>query len=470
MSQDNQANFAYLLTITLVTALGGILFGFDTGVVSGLTESVKAQFSLSEMMQGWFTSSIIIGCMIGAGISGFSSDAFGRKGVMIAAAVMFFVSAWGCGFAYGFYDLFAYRFLGGIGVGIASMVAPLYISEISPSHLRGRLVAVFQLAIVSGLFLSYLSNAMVRVAPEFIPSLFTGKTMGFLFVQENWRGMFLVECLPAAVYFFALFFVPESPRWWVAKGREDKANGILTKLFGQNAAENEIRNIKDVIGQNAGSFSELFSKKLLKGLRIAVVLMFLSQVTGINAVMYYGVSVFKGAGFAEETAFWLQVLIGVTNIVFTFVAIGLVDHWGRKPLLKIGTTAIFIALTLVSLIVWTKSPESTSVLPMMLILLLNMIFIAAFAMSWGAIPWVIVAEIFPTRIRGRASSVGTFTIWFSCFLVVQMFPIMNAKIGIGGCYAIFAAFMFMALIFVWFYLPETKGRSLEQIESELYGK
>ena len=465
---SNGTRFAYLILITAVAALGGFLFGFDTGVVSGLNESVKNYFGLDDAaLEGFFVSCVTIGCIIGAGLAGYASDLFGRKKVLLISGVLLFVAAQGCGFPPNFSGLILFRFVGGIGVGVASMVAPLYISEISPPSIRGRMVTLFQLAIVFGIFSAYASNTFIWSLSDMFPESTKQSVFTRVFISENWRGMFLMGCLPAALYFFAIFFVPESPRWWAGKNRDDKAMHTLEKLFGREEAEREMQEIRAVLAEETGRFSEIFSPKYRFGLMVGVLLMFFSQVTGINVIMYFGNQVFKEAGFSDKFSYWLQTFVGLANIAFTLFALWKVDQWGRKPLLKIGTMTIFSSLALIGVLFALKSHGIGASVLLYFLPVLIVLFIASFAMSWGPIPWVVVSEIFPTRIRGRAASIGTMTIWISCFLVVQTFPWLREK-GPELCFAIYAALMIPALIFVWRYLPETKGRSLEELEKYLY--
>ena len=461
---QNTTRFSYLLLITAVAALGGFLFGFETGVVSGLNESVKTYFGLDANMEGFFVASVTIGCILGAALAGFASDAFGRKSVLLLSGVLFFVSILGCTFPPNFAGLILFRWIGGVGVGIASMVAPLYISEIAPPSIRGRLVTLFQMAIVFGIFAAYASNAMIRSLEGVLPDI---SVISWIFVEEYWRGMFLMGCIPATIYFIALFFVPESPRWWASKNRDDKALTTLEKLFGREEAEREMKDIRVVLAEGTGKFSEIFSPKYRFGLMIGVLLMFFSQVTGINVIMYFGNQVFTEAGYSERFSYVLQTFVGLANIIFTLFALWKIDQWGRKPLLKLGTMSIFVSLALIGVLFALKSQGIGESILLHGLPILIVLFIASFAMSWGPIPWVVVSEIFPTRIRGRAASLGTMTIWISCFLVVQTFPLLREKAP-ELSFAIYAGLMIPALIFVWRYLPETKGRSLEELEKYLY--
>ncbi len=465
-TSNNRGSLVFLAVICSVAALGGFLFGFDTGVVSGINASLKVQYQLTAPMEGWFVSSALLGCIFGAMAAGWLADLFGRKFVLILSGIFFFLSAAGCGYPPNFTLLVIARMLGGLGIGIASMVAPLYISEISPPKLRGRLVTLFQLAVVVGIFASYASNSLILTISEDYADWITSESLGFVLVRENWRGMFLAGTFPALLFLLLLLPIPESPRFWAKQGKEEKARAVLAKILGREEADREIVEIRAVLQQESGRILELFDRYRL-GLLIAVLLMFFSQVTGINVIMYFGNQVFENAGFSKTFSFRLQTLVGVSNIVFTLFALWKVDTLGRRPLLKIGTACLLVILTVMSLLfAFQNSLPPTLMyvsLPVFIIL-----FVAAFAMSWGPIPWVVVSEIFPTRIRGRAASIGTMTIWISCLLVAQTFPMLRENLGPAACFAVYAACMIPAMLFVGFVLPETKGRSLEELERILY--
>lgn len=454
----------FLLSICSVAALGGFLFGFDTGVVSGTNHALKNQFELTPLGEGWFVSSALIGCVLGAAIAGILADYCGRKPVLLLSACFFFLSALGCGYPPHFTFLIWARILGGVGVGLASMVAPLYISELSPPKHRGRLVSLFQLAVVIGIFASYFSNATIaRIANC---QIFRSETLQLILVNENWRGMFLAETIPALLFFLLLLFVPESPRFWAKIGQVSRAKKTLDLLLGPEEADRELADIGRTLEQESGRFLELFSRYRL-GLLIAISLMFFSQVTGINVIMYYGNQVFEEGGFSNSFSYALQTYVGIANVLFTLLALWKIDSWGRKPLLKTGTLCILFALGMTAVLFLLRNTLPSSlvygILPVLII-----VFVASFAMSWGPIPWVVVSEIFPTRIRGRAASIGTLTIWASCILVAQTFPVLQKYLGPAACFAIYAGCMIPALLFIQFVLPETKESSLEEIENRLY--
>lgn len=457
----------YVWAISFVAALGGFLFGFETGVVSGLIDAIRAKYELIPASEGFFVSAAVLGCIVGAPCAGFLADRFGRKKVLFLSGVLFFLSGLGCGYPINFAALVIFRALGGIGVGIASVVAPLYISEIAPTKIRGRLVVLFQLAVVFGLFSSYASNALIDLCSKRFADLFTLPALSFIFVEESWRAMFLALCIPAAIYSILSFFIPESPRWSLLRGQPETAKRVLDKFLGPEDAAREMEEIRNSCRMEQGRFAELFESGVRFRLLIAAVLMFFSQVTGVNVIMYFGKEVFTESGFSSDFSFWLQVIVGVANIGFTFLAIAKIDQWGRKTLLKIGTVSLLAILLLLTILFSTKPYWTGNTAVLWLLPVLIVFFIAAFAMSWGAVPWVVVSEIFPNRIRGRAASIGTMVIWISCFLVVQTFPMLK-EFGAEICFGLYSFFMVLALVFVCRFMPETKGRSLEEIEGELY--
>ena len=459
----------YLWGISFVVALGGFLFGFDTGVVSGLTESVEKQFQLSDIGKGWFVSSAILGCIIGAGCAGIIADRLGRKTVLFLTGFLFMAGAIGCAYPYNWTFFIVIRIVGGAGIGAASMIVPLYIAEIAPPNVRGRLGTFFQLAIVFGLFVSYFSNTLINSIPALCPEWFTLPLLSYVFIEENWRGMFLMGSFPAIFYTLLLVLVPESPRWQLVNGKEAMALKTLNKLLDPQNADRELESIRLASRQETGSFGELFATRIRFGIVIAVLLMFFAQFTGINAVMYFGNEVFKDAGFSKNFSFWLQtIIIGITNIVFTVLAIWKIDQWGRKSLLKIGTPVLLFLLAAITFFFFVKRLWGINDQTLLLLPVLMVLFVGSFAMSWGPVPWVVVAEIFPAKIRGRAVSIGTMTIWASCFLVAQTFPILSKRGGPEACFGLYTVCMAFAIVFVWFYLPETKGKTLEEIERELY--
>ncbi|MCX2574154.1 sugar porter family MFS transporter [Pedobacter sandarakinus] len=447
----------YLYLICLVAALGGFLFGFDTAVISGTISLVKNDFSLNAVSEGWFVSCALLGCIIGVIISGKLSDKYGRKIVLILSATLFLVSAVGCMYATSFTSLIIFRLVGGLGIGVASMVSPLYISEFAPSRLRGTMVSLYQLALTIGIVVAYFTNAYLA---DHAGDAHEGLMATKIFSSEVWRAMLGLGAVPALIFLLALFLVPESPRWLLTRGLKDKAMVILTKIDGRLSAEKEISAFKiGADGDDEGSLATLFKPVYRKALWIGLLLPFLSQVCGINAVIYYGPRILEQAGFTLNNALGGQVTIGLINVVFTFVAIFTVDKWGRKPLLYIGVGGAVLALVIIGILFSTGMTSG----PYILIFILA--FIACFAFSFGPVCWVVIGEIFPNGIRGKAMSLATLTLWIGNFFVGQLTPIMLEGLGASWTFWIFAICCSPALYITWKVIPETKGRSLEEIDA-----
>ncbi|MDP9081422.1 MAG: sugar porter family MFS transporter [Bacteroidota bacterium] len=447
----------YLYLVCLVAALGGFLFGFDTAVISGTVSLVKHDFSLDAIHEGWFVSCALLGCIIGVSISGKLSDKYGRKIVLILSAILFLASALGCMLSDSFTTLIIFRLIGGLGIGVASMVSPLYISEFSPSRFRGMMVSLYQLALTVGIVLAYFSNAYLV---NHSAGSFGSEGMNRIFSGEVWRAMLGLGALPAAVFLVSLFMVPESPRWLLLRGQEQKAQDILTKIDGADAAKNEIAAFKATgDDDSAGSLKELFKPVYRKALWIGLLLPFLSQVCGINAVIYYGPRILEQAGFTLNNALGGQVTIGLVNVVFTFVAIFTIDKWGRRPLLFVGIGGAVLSLIVIGILFAAGLTSG----PWILIFILA--FIACFAFSFGPVCWVVIGEIFPNAIRGKAMALATLSLWIGNFLVGQLTPVMLEGLGSSWTFWIFALCCSPALWLTWRLIPETKGRSLENIES-----
>ncbi len=458
-TRPEEGSLGFLLRVTFVATLGGFLFGFDTAVISGTIGFLKEGFALDAVMEGWVVSSALVGCIIGAAGAGWLSDRFGRKKVLILAAALFLVSATYSALPRALNILIVARFAGGIGVGVASMLSPLYIAELSPSRLRGRMVALYQLAITVGILTAYFSNALLLKLSTTL-SLAEGSLLQWLFVDEVWRGMFGTETIPAALFLVLMFRVPESPRWLTKQGLTAQAERVLARINGAEAAAQEITEIKETIAEESGSMRQLFTPKMRIALLIGILLPVFSQLSGINAIIYYGPSIFNEAGFGRGDAFGSQVVIGIVNVLFTLVAIWKVDTLGRRPLLLFGLSGVLLALVVIGVLFWAGTPAPGFLLGMLLF------YIACFAFSYGPGVWIIVSEIFPTRIRGRAMSIGTLAIWSANSIVGQAFPWMLGNLGPAGSFWAFALITVPAVLFVWRYVPETKGRSLEEIEKQ----
>ncbi|MCX6884095.1 MAG: sugar porter family MFS transporter [Verrucomicrobia bacterium] len=437
-----------LAMVTLVAATGGFLFGYDTAVINGANQYLKAHFGLSPIQEGIAGASAILGCIPGAMFAGFLSDRFGRRKVLFLCAILYAVSGLLSAIPRTFIEFLAARFISGLGIGASSMIIPVYIAELAPAARRGRLGSLFQFGIVLGIFLTLFINARIQ-----------GLGDDAWNASQGWRWMLAAEVAPAIILVALLFFVPESPRWLLGVGREAEARGILESVGGPDHAEQEIVAVRSVLGEEDGRFGELFQPRFRKPLFIAILLMMFSQFSGINAIMYYSTKIFATAGVGVKDSFTSSMIVGLVNVLFTFVAMAFVDRAGRRALLLIGLSIQVVALATVG---WMFR-AGYSGLPLLLAILA---YIGAFAMALGPIPWILCSEIFPTRVRGRAMSLATFTIWTSCYIVAQTFPMLNDNPAIGPAttFWVYGAFSLAGLIFVRLAVPETKGRSLEEIE------
>ena len=456
---NKDGNIGYLAMVCVVASLGGLLFGFDTAVISGTVGKVETQFGLSKLELGWFTSSALVGCILGAVMAGVLGDKFGRKPVLIIAAVLFFISALGCTIPPSFNVLYSVRIIGGIGVGIASVLSPLYISEFSPPKIRGRLVALYQLSIVTGILLAYGSNWMLQNYSIHHTGIAEGS--GFIykiFVGEVWRSMFGMEMVPALLLLVLLLFVPESPRWLIQQGKTKSGKRILEKISGAKVAGEEFTEILRSLGEGKGRLRELFRPGLRIALMVAVGLSVFGQLTGINAVIYYGPEILKQAGIQFENALQFQIILGIINLVFTLLALLLIDKLGRRPLLVGGMAMVVLTLLIAGLLFLTDNPNG------ILIVVVLGAYIACIAFSICAVIWVLTPEIFPNRVRGRAMSIAAFSNWGTNTLAAYLFPWYVASFGMHTGFFTFGAICLVATLFFWKFVPETKGKSLEQIE------
>jgi SP family arabinose:H+ symporter-like MFS transporter len=436
----------YVIIISVIAAIGGLLFGYDTAVIAGAIGSIQTIFDLSPALTGWAASSAIWGCMIGVIFSGFLSDKFGRKKVLILSAILFFISAVGSSIPNNLTQFVIARLIGGVGVGIASLLSPMYISEIAPAKIRGTLVTLYQLAIVIGINLVYYINLQIASSGDAQWNLDIG-----------WRIMLGSEVIPALLFIILLFFIPESPRWLASKGKIDSAKAIIEKINGQNKSAELLNEIQDSFKEERGSILVLFTSGLRMAIVVGMFLAFFSQITGINAIIYYAPEIFKNIGFGADSAMFQTVIIGTVNTVFTFVAIAFIDKYGRRTLLLWGISGMVTCLGGVGLMFHIELSSG----PWLLLFILG--FIASFAMSLGPIPWVLISEIFPTKFRGVAMSISILMVWIGVVLITQLTPILLE--GIGGAFT-FWIFMFNAIILIIFtynMIPETKGKTLEEI-------
>jgi sugar porter (SP) family MFS transporter len=446
-----------LIGLALIAAMGGFLFGYDTAVISGTLALVRTQFGLSSAMEGWYVSSALIGCIIGVSGAGWMSDKYGRKLVLLLTGALFSISAIGCAISDSFAMLITYRFIGGIGVGIASMLSPMYISEISPPTMRGKLVTLYQFAITIGILSAYFVNVWLLEASD-NPGFLNMKNLHLIFKEEVWRGMLGMETIPAVGFFLLILIIPRSPRWLVVKGDTERARRILINLVGSETAAKEIKEIKETLALEKGTWKMLLEPGLKMALFIGVALAVLQQFTGIDAIIYYGPRIFEQAGFGLSEALGGQVIIGIINVTFTVIAFFTIDIFGRRRLLLTGTAGMLISLIAIGFLFYFGQAEG------LLLLILVLIFIACFAFSLGPVVWVILSEIYPTKIRGRAMSIATIAVWIGTAVIGQMIPISLDNLGPDITFWIFALFCLPTIYIGWKLLPETKNRSLEDIE------
>lgn len=443
----NKINMKYVTLVSIVAALGGLLFGFDTAVVSGAIGFMQEKFGLNEFQVGWAVSSLIVGCIIGAATTGVLADKFGRKKVLIAAALLFIIGTAGSAIPATFSGYIIFRIIGGIGIGFTSTLCPLYIAEIAPAKYRGRLVAMNQLAVVTGIFIVYFINMGI-----------TGLGDHAWGVENAWRWMFGVGVVPGILFLALLLIVPESPRWLITQGRAEESLPILVKIHGEELARQEVLDIKESFKQKKGSLRDLFKPGLRLALIIGVMLAVLQQVTGINAVMYYAPEIFKETGAGTNAALIQTILIGFINFLFTILSLWLIDKVGRKALLLVGSSLMTLCLFVIGLAFQTGNSSG------MLILISLLVYVAAFAISLGPVVWVIMSEIFPNHIRGKATAIASMMLWAADYVVSQSFPPLLASAGPSITFWIFGIMALFTFFFTWRVVPETKGKSLEQIE------
>ncbi|TQO39643.1 sugar porter (SP) family MFS transporter [Arenibacter algicola] len=456
-------NFSYILFLALVSAMGGFLFGYDWVVIGGAKPFYELYFGISAMpsLQGWAMSSALVGCIFGAVLSGFVADRFGRKMPLILSAALFTISAFGTGYVDNFTLFIIYRLIGGLGIGLASTLSPMYIAEIAPAKYRGQFVAINQLTLVIGILAAQVANYLIAEAipngstPEVILNSWNGQT--------GWRWMFWAELIPAIVFFALMFIVPKSPRFLVKINNNTAAQKVLSKIGGVQYAEQELKSISLTLKANSAnkiSLSDFKSPKVKPILLIGIVLAIFQQWCGINIIFNYAEEIFTAAGYSVGDMLFNIVITGSVNLIFTIVAMRTVDTWGRRKLMLLGS----MGLGIVYAILGTAYYMQFTGWP---VLLLVITAIAIYAMSLAPITWVVLSEIFPNRIRGVAMSIATFSLWVASFILVFTFPIMNSTLGSYGTFWAYSLICVVGFIFIKMKLPETKGKSLEEIETEL---
>ncbi len=452
----------YVWLISIVAAMGGLLFGWDWVVVGGAKPFFQRYFQLtSEVQIGWANSCALIGCLIGALIAGALSDKFGRKRLLIVAALLFAMTSLGNALASKFAIFIAWRIFGGVAIGLASNLSPMYIAEIAPAQIRGKLVAINQLTIVIGILIAqYINWFLVRNLPggatdEFIRNSWFG--------QQGWRWMFGLTAAPSFLFFLGMLLVPESPRWLAKNGKSELARAILARIGGEPYARGAVADIESTLESEELQrvrFSELLEPRMRKVLVLGVILAVFQQWCGINVIFNYAEEIFRAAGYDISTVLKNIAWTGSVNLAFTFVALGVVDRAGRRPLMLLGSAG----LAVIYLAMGLCYHGGVKGLPMLLLVLAA---IGCYAMSLAPVAWVVISEIFPNRIRGAAMAVAVSSLWIACFILTYTFPILNAKLGPAGTFGLYAAICVAGFLFIKFKLPETKGKTLEQIEREL---
>lgn len=458
-------NIRYVLGVALIGALGGFLFGYDWVVIGGAKPFYEKFFLISEIprMQGWVMSSALLGCVIGAMSSGMISDRYGRRIALFIAAVLFATSALGTGASNTLSWFVFFRIWGGLGIGLASSVSPIFISELSPASIRGRFVSLNQLTIVIGVLLAQIVNWLIA---EPVPEGATNQViLDSWNGQMGWRWMFWAESIPAFLFFVLLFFVPESPRWLVKVGKYKKAGSIMEKIGGNQYANDRLREIKQSFGELTEkiNYKSLISKAIFPIVFLGVILAFFQQWCGINVVFNYAEEIFSAAGFGVSDTLFNIVITGIVNLVFTFVAIRTVDNWGRRVLMIIGSLGLSIVYLFVGASYYFN-------LNGMVVLVFILSGIAVYAMTLAPVTWVVLAEIFPNKVRGTAMAIATSALWIGSFLLVILFPVLNNALGAHGTFWLYAVICFIGFLFILRKLPETKGKTLEEVEQLLTRK
>jgi sugar porter (SP) family MFS transporter len=454
-------NFGYIWLISIVAALGGLLFGYDWVVIGGAKLFFESYFNITSAAQsGWANSCALIGCLVGALLAGALSDKFGRKRLLIVSAFLFAITSLGNALAPNFTIFVIWRMLGGVAIGLASNLSPMYIAEIAPAQMRGRLVSINQLTIVMGVLLAQVINwCLGRNLPalasdEFIRNSWYGQTC--------WRWMFGLTAIPSLLFFFGMFCVPESPRWLAKNGKSSLARGILQKIGGQDYSVAAVADIEATLVNEIEkvNFSDLFEPKLFKILLLGVGLAMFQQWCGINVIFNYAPEIFHAAGYDISQVLKNIAWTGSVNLAFTFVALGAVDRRGRRPLMLFGAAGLAVIYTVLGFCYHAHVQG----LPMLLLVLAA---IACYSMSLAPVTWVVISEIFPNRIRGAAMAVAVAALWLACFILTYSFPTLNKKLGPAGTFLLYAALCVLGFLLVYFKLPETKNKTLEQIEREL---
>ena len=455
-------NFGYLIFLSVVAALGGFLFGYDTAVISGTIAQVTQLFQLDALQQGWYVGCALVGSIVGVLFAGILSDKLGRKLTMVISAVLFSTSALGCALSADFAQLVVYRIIGGVGIGVVSIVSPLYISELAVAQYRGRLVSLYQLAVTVGFLGAYLVNYQLLAWAESGTQL-SVDWLNKIFITEVWRGMLGMETLPAILFFIIIFFIPESPRWLIVRGKELKAVNILEKIYNSiTEAKSQLNETKSVLtSETKSEWSLLMKPGIFKAVIIGVCIAILGQFMGVNAVLYYGPSIFENAGLSGGDSLFYQVLVGLVNTLTTVLALVIIDKVGRKKLVYYGVSGMVVSLILIGLyFLFGDSLGVSSLFPLIFFLF----YVFCCAVSICAVVFVLLSEMYPTKVRGLAMSIAGFALWIGTYLIGQLTPWMLQNLPPAGTFFLFAVMCVPYMLIVWKLVPETTGKSLEEIE------
>ena len=455
-------NFGYLIFLSVVAALGGFLFGYDTAVISGTIAQVTQLFQLDTLQQGWYVGCALVGSIVGVLFAGILSDKLGRKLTMVISAVLFSTSALGCALSADFTQLVIYRIIGGVGIGVVSIVSPLYISEVAVAQYRGRLVSLYQLAVTVGFLGAYLVNYQLLAWAESGTQL-SVDWLNKVFITEVWRGMLGMETLPAILFFIIIFFIPESPRWLIVRGKELKAVSILEKIYNSiTEAKSQLKETKSVLtSETRSEWSLLMKPGIFKAVIIGVCIAILGQFMGVNAVLYYGPSIFENAGLSGGDSLFYQVLVGLVNTLTTILALVIIDKVGRKKLVYYGVSGMVVSLILIGL--YFLFGDSLGVSSLFL-LVFFLFYVFCCAVSICAVVFVLLSEMYPTKVRGLAMSIAGFALWNGTYLIGQLTPWMLQNLTPAGTFFLFALMCVPYMLIVWKLVPETTGKSLEEIE------
>ena len=461
--KEHSNQVAYVVWLSVVASLGGFLFGYDTAVISGTVDQVSVQFSLNDITRGWYVGCALAGSIAGVMVAGSLSDRFGRRIVMILSAVLFTLSGIGCMIAANEVQLVIARIIGGIGIGVASVISPLYIAEISVPSYRGRLVSMYQLAITVGFLGAYLANyGLLQYSETLLNSGTVSGLYGKVFGTEVWRGMLGMEAVPAILFFLTLFFIPESPRWLVVRGDEKKALSILNRIYGKDEALVQTGIIRNLVAsETETNWRMLLQPGFRLALFIGVALAMLGQLMGVNAVLYYGPSIFKESGLSSGDSLFYQVLVGLVNMLTTVLALIIIDKVGRKKLVYWGVSGMIIALVLIG---FYFALGMKLAVPHLFLLIFFLFYIFCCAISICAVIFVLLSEMYPVKVRGAAMSIAGLSLWIGTYLIGQLTPVMLTSLTPAGTFFLFAVMCIPYILIVWKLLPETTGKSLEEIE------